>query len=122
MSFKQTALRIASEVESANGIDLDEVVSRLKVEWKHDRINFEEAFLRNRATIVLCTAGYYSTGESVFQRFEEMSDEDQRKVLAKLQKTGETYRQTCVRLSKCMKGQIVMEFKEDGSFELKEVV
>lgn len=122
MNFTQTTLKIASEIETENGIDLAELVSILKVEWKHDKIDFYEEYLKKQATTILCTSEYYSIGNGIFQKFEDMSREDQMKALAKAQKEAETCQQKYVRFRKQMTGQIIMEFKEDGTVEYREVV
>ena len=122
MNFKQITLKNASEIESDNGINLDDLVSEVSAEWIHDYIDFKEEYLKSRITSILNAKEYYSLGKGKFQKFEMMSEEDQKKVIAKQKNMEETHRQNIIRLSKYMKGQLAMKFNEDGTIEFVEVV
>lgn len=123
MNLKQTTLKIVSEMVNGSGIDLAEVVSRLKCEYKPDKqIDWYGEVLKTRATTILNTAEYYSTGNGIFQRFEDMNRDDQVKKLNQWKNEGDKLQQKINRHRKQIKGQVIMVFNEDGTCDYKEVV
>lgn len=122
MTFKDATMESARNVQTADGVISDELVEDLMASWVPRKpIDFKRAWYRARAASVLNGEDYYAT-KGVFRHISDMTDEEKMDVARKLEKIGKTYIRSYARISGNVEGQYTMNFKDDGSIEINEVV
>lgn len=110
------------EYRQLGRVDILDVMSDVKPDLD-TRPTYERLFnmnLRRHLTVLLNAEGFYSIGRNEYVSLETATREDLKKIKRRIDKQIKAYQRRSKRVGEMIKGQVYMDFSDEGEILLKQ--